>query len=258
MRVAEEVLGVLSALEYPAVDQVRITEQLDRAMYAKVNKVLESIGGKWNRSKKVHLFGSDARVRVDHVIDTGEVTTAGDVGFFPTPVPLARKLVELADIRPGMTVLEPSAGTGRIVDALLAVDDVLVTCVERDAAMRKRLSQYNARVQCADVDDFMRFDIGRLDDGEMFGFERTVMNPPFGKVGEGDHLDHVRHAFDLMSADGILVAVLPSSIKFRRDRRYTAFRTWLTDLEADIEDLPPGTFKESGTGVNTVTVRVCK
>ena len=46
-----------------------------------------------------------------------ETTTARD--FFPTPAPLADRLVELAGIKPGAVVLEPSAGGGNIVAAVL-------------------------------------------------------------------------------------------------------------------------------------------
>jgi tRNA G10 N-methylase Trm11 len=41
--------------------------------------------------------------------------------LFPTPPELADRMVELADIRPGQQVLEPSAGTGRIMMRLAAM-----------------------------------------------------------------------------------------------------------------------------------------
>jgi len=37
--------------------------------------------------------------------------------FFPTPKPLATRMAELADIKQGDTVLEPSAGNGNLADA---------------------------------------------------------------------------------------------------------------------------------------------
>lgn len=264
MQVSEEVLGVLSALEFPTDRTVRIVEQLDRKTYSKVNEVLEAIGGKWSRKDKAHVFGSDARPRVDLVIDTGEVTTGKDLGFFPTPAPLAAELVEMAGVKLGMLVLEPSAGTGRIVDALLAVDACIVA-VEREPAMRAALHarEFAEKLQPPrsgnhawkslktwDGDDFMNFAPRKR-------FECVVMNPPFCKVGKGDHLDHVQHAFDLLETDGLLVSVLPASVNFRRDARYKEFREWV-EYHGEITDLPPNSFKESGTGVNTVVVRIRK
>jgi len=48
-----------------------------------------------------------------------EAATMGIPGYFPTPEPLAEKVVEMACIEPGNTVLEPSAGAGNLVDAIL-------------------------------------------------------------------------------------------------------------------------------------------
>lgn len=39
-------------------------------------------------------------------------------GFFPTPFPVAERLLDLAAVAPGMSVLEPSAGTGTLADAI--------------------------------------------------------------------------------------------------------------------------------------------
>ena len=40
------------------------------------------------------------------------------IDFFPTPKSVASDMVQKADIQPGMTVLEPSAGNGNIADAI--------------------------------------------------------------------------------------------------------------------------------------------
>lgn len=246
MRIDPEVLALLSMLEYASDTSVKITEQLDRATYARVNKVLDALGGKWSRSAKAHVFGSDARARIDHAITTGEVETGQDVGHFPTPAPLAARLVELADVRRHHHVLEPSAGTGRIVDAIVDVGAVAYA-IERDPERRAAL--YGRCRVPADVSDFLDFS------GSGVAFDRVVMNPPFCRVGRGDHLDHVRHAFGMLVEGGILVSVLPSSVTFRRDRRYSDFRAWC-EARGEIEPLPSGSFKASGTGVETVVVRL--
>lgn len=66
---------------------------------------------------------------------------------------VCRKLVTLADVRPGSRVLEPSAGTCTIVQALLAaVPEVIWQCVEMNAVMAEYLSSTfpEVVVTCAD------------------------------------------------------------------------------------------------------------
>ena len=255
MKIKTEVLAVLSALTYDGRN-VRIEQKLDRPLYTAVDKVLQAAGGKWTRGAKAHVFGSEAQPILDAIIVAGEVTTHKDIGFFPTPVPLAKKLVEMAQVKPGQRVLEPSAGSGRIVTALLEAG-ANVSAVERDEKMRAALAEWagrEPRLRVSVCNDFM----GIL--FEKFGtFDAVVMNPAFLKSGIGDHLDHVHQAYDLLKVGGTLVSVLPSGVRFREDSRHKQFRAWVErEREGLIMDLPEGSFTESGTGVNTVVIRVTK
>lgn len=255
MKIAANILQILSMAECRG-DEVRLVGTLDRKTYQKVNEVLEACSFKWNRKAKAHVTsdGASARDLLDAAITTGEVTTSRDVGFFPTPVALAEGLVQLAEVGPENVCLEPSAGTGRIVDALLARNPKRVFCVERDLKMRADLKA-RSTVITVDVGDFM--DLIPVDFGPGDPIDRIVMNPPFCKVGAGDHLDHVGHAYSLLAPRGILVAVLPSSVLFRNDRRYTEFRHRFTrDYGGEIDNLPEHSFRESGTDVNTCVLKV--
>lgn len=239
--------SVLEVLKNQAVcdgSRVSLTGQLDRKTYTKVNEVLEACGLKWSRKEKCHVSETDAEDLVRAVIDTGQITTYKDLGFFPTPVALATRLC--ADVPSGSLVLEPSAGTGRIVRALRARACPVIAC-ERDPKMREELVKMGAVV--SPCDDFMDMNLTTRPDA-------VVMNPPFCKVGKGDHLDHVRHAFDLLKPGGLLISILPSSVEFRQDRRYVAFREFFDN--AKFTRLPPDSFRESGTGVNTITMGICK
>jgi predicted RNA methylase len=256
MRVDNEVLAILSSLEIegPFVKMAK----MERGLYLKVDKVLEACGGKWDRRAKAHLFDGDARERIEQVLALGEVTTNQDLGFFATPPELARQLVEMADVRPGHVVLEPSAGDGAIVDAILE-REAGVFAIERDDRRREALIQRVFRALTLAVvvhptygyDDFMEYQPSEP-------FDRVVMNPPFCKVGLGDHLDHVRHAFSMLVPSGMLVSVMPTGIQFRQDRRHREFREWVIGSGGSIQTLPEGSFKSSGTGVNTCVVRMRK
>lgn len=255
IKIDEETFAALSAVEYPTPRHVKLVEQLDRKLYVKVNKALEALGGAWSRKDKVHVFAKcDAQPMIDAAITSGQIETGADVGFFETPEPLAAQLVVRAGVRRNHLVLEPSAGTGRIVAALQDVGAVVHACewdLDRCGILtRDVLKGRDSMLASRDILDWKL----PLDGA---GYDRVVMNPPFCKVGKGDHLDHVRHAFSLLKPKGVLVSVLPSSVTFRRDRRYTEFRTWF-EARGTLESLPDGSFKGSGTGVNTVVVRLVK
>jgi hypothetical protein len=262
MNVSNEVLAVLGEMEFEGT-LARFPAalgQLDRKLYQATDKVLQACGGKWNRARKGHIFtnGSDARALVELVLTTGTVQTNADLGFFPTPPLLARDLVELADVKPGMRCLEPSAGEGAIVLALQEAGGI-VTAIERDQKRRLYLLEHvlKSRDTLVDYcDDFMKFaTLGNPSTEKPF--DRAVMNPAFLKCGLGDHINHVKHAYSLLADDGILVSVMPASIRFRDDKRHREFRSWFSS-RGDIEDLPDDSFRESGTRVRTCTLRLVK
>jgi predicted RNA methylase len=260
MKLTEDILAVLSTAEVTETS-LRITAgQLDRKLYLEVDKAVQALGGKWDRKTKTHTFpGGAASQLVENAILTGEVTLPkNDLAFFPTSPDLARQLVTMAGVKKGQIALEPSAGTGRIVDALIAAG-AKVLAVERDLTMRKALLKRESSIAehpltVASTDqDFMRYA-----PPAGFFFDAVVMNPPFKKCGDGDHLDHVQHAFKMLKPKGVLVSVLPVSIEFREDKRYRAFRDWHRERNGEVVRLPEGSFKEAGTGVNTCTLRMVR
>jgi len=283
VKLTPEIQTTLANVELAIVGQtlgLRLPAGLDRALYVKANKALEALGGKWNRGAKAHLFGNtsaaELEASLERAITLGEVTTAADLGFFATPPALAKKLVGLADVRQGMTALEPSAGEGAIVRELLRVGAKVTIC-ERDpkrfakaeavasefkqGARGPFINSWGRKPEDADgafpafepFDDFM--DVPAAQE-----FDRVVMNPPFCKVGKGDHLDHVYHAWQFLKPGGVLVAVLPSSVEFRTDKRHREFIAWWQDeaYAFNLQPLPAGSFKASGTMVNTCVLRMVK
>lgn len=119
--------------------------QLDRKVYLAVNTVLESMGGKWNRRAKAHVFTADPREALTAVLDGGTIAAAPKVleAFFATPPALANKIAtesDIVDLEPGARVLEPSAGDGALVRAILdANPDVHVTAIEPNIVRAKAI-----------------------------------------------------------------------------------------------------------------------
>ncbi|WBA13832.1 PLxRFG domain-containing protein [Salinivibrio proteolyticus] len=167
------------------------------------------------------------------------------VDFFPTPESRARHIVELADIEPGMKVLEPSAGNGMLADAAKS-QGAEVEVVEIASDLRDILTEKGHKVV---GNDFLAFS-GK-------GYDRIVMNPPFSNDMD---IDHVRHAYDMLKPGGKMVTVMSSMAGERSNNKNRAFKDWLVELDAKEEMDPVGTFKESmnQTGVRTKTIQIEK
>lgn len=247
MRVSDDVLAVLDRVEASGPGAV-ITERLDRPMYEKVNKVLVAAGGKWNRAKKAHIFDGEAADAIEQVLLTGTVVDQrNELQFFPTPPPIVDQLIDLADIRPGMTVLEPSAGNGAIARAAAAAG-ADVWCVEVDPKHRAALFAIDG-VTTIRTADFLSVtpDIGlRVD--------RVVMNPPFARFAD---VRHVTHALSFLKPGGRLVSVMGMGVAFRQNHEVVEFRRLVDAFGGSIEPLPEGAFKASGTMVRTVVATMC-
>jgi predicted RNA methylase len=246
MRVDNEVLNVLSAAECIG-NNLKLTGQLDRNLYTRTNKVLEAAGGKWNRKAGAHIFEADASDRIEQIILTGDVVVPkDDFEFFPTPPGVVRHVIQLADIRDGMRVLEPSAGQGAIAKAAHdAAADVMIDMYELMPANNDALHSLNLRLSgIGKPVDFLTVEPEPV-------YDRVVMNPPFGRQAD---IKHVNHALEFLKSGGRLVSVMSSSVTFRSNKLAADFRQMVEGRGGHIEELPEGSFKSSGTMVNTVIV----
>jgi phospholipid N-methyltransferase len=255
MKITNEVREVLESGIRIDGDFVVITAQLDRKLYVKVNEVLEALGGKWKRSAKAHVFVGDAGDLIEQALLHGEVTTDRDAGFFPTPRVLADEMARwvVPNATALVTVLEPSAGSGVLIDAVMFQrESARVVALEWDDKRRQALTVWhreNPRIQIFPDSDFLEFEPAQR-------YAAIIANPPFCKVGLGDHLDHLHHMLALLAPRGRLACVMPASLMFRQDKRYAATRASVSFCSGTITPLPAGTFKEAGTMVNTCLVKI--
>ena len=242
MRVDDDVLEVLSRAQTSG-NSMMLIGQLDRKLYAKTNKVIEACGGTWNRKAQAHLFDIDASERIDQIIISGEVEIPKDeFNFFPSPPSVVNRLIDLANIEHGMRVLEPSAGTGAIAFAC-ANAGADVDCYELMEANFNTLSN-DKRMQSVRHMDF-------LVQCPEPSYDRVVMNPPFAKQAD---IKHVLHAHKFLKSDGLLVSVMSASVLFRDNTITKEFRDFVRKHDGEIESLPDGSFKQSGTMARTVIV----
>lgn len=224
-----------------------IAKPLARKLYVEVNAALEALGGKWDRKSKTHRFAEPPADVLDAVLmDGGFHDRKRDFDQFDTPAPLADRIVELADVH-GKTVLEPSAGRGALVQAALMASAFSVTCVEKDLARVRALTDAGTIVEHADFIEWRSHTVT----GELCRYQRVVMNPPFSKRQD---VLHVTRAFGMLQRDGILVAVMSAGVAFRADKLTADFRALVDASRGSIVNLPDDSFAESGTHVRTVLV----
>lgn len=161
------------------------------------DRVLEGIGGV-RVSESRWAFDYDPIEVVKEVVASGCVPDQKAHQFYPTPERLARIAVDMADIGPDDTCLEPSAGMGGLADLMKQAAE-WTHCVEVSPMHCKVLV---AKGHSVTQTDFLAWP-GQPHD-------RIVMNPPFS---EGRWQAHTQHAATMVKPGGRLVAILPASAK---------------------------------------------
>jgi len=161
-------------------------------------------------------------------------------GFFPTPDSVIDKMLDhCLHFNCHGSMLEPSAGNGAIAqrfkDAGYGVD-----VIEWSPTLQNILALKGFNL----VDnDFLEF-------AEKDEYNLIVMNPPFEKCQD---IDHILHAYDLLKSGGRLIAIAGEGVFFRSGQKETNFITWLDHKGADIVELDDA-FKEKGAGRIRTTV----
>lgn len=157
-----------------------------------------------------------------------------DLQYFPTPIEVVERFLEDVYRMPdNPKILEPSCGCGRIMDGIRKKwPDAQVFGIEYDAG---RAGEARAKGHNVMVTNFLETVPQPI-------YDYVFMNPPFyGK----HYAKHVEHALKFLKPNGILKAILP--ITARTDHGL---------LDALWSDLPMGSFRESGTNINTTVLTV--
>lgn len=147
---------------------------------------------------------------------------------YSTPERLARRMVELSDIRPGMRVLEPSAGDGILADCIRAAcPGAYLDVVEIQPALQSVLVQKGHRLVGADIFDCRAGPV----------YDRVVLNPPFTSLLD---LWHIWYCFDFLKPGGRETTIASAESVNGPSTRSEAFRLWLRQQQAWTEALPGG------------------
>lgn len=173
----------------------------DKAVRAEAEKVLVAIGGVPEKEGNCSFWRFDYEPGqvLAQIVCTGCIPDQKSHQFYPTPASVAEKAIELAEIGPDHSCLEPSAGQGGLAD-LMPKDRTL--CVE--------ISDLHCEILKAKGFMVRQGDFLKWENKVHAPFDRIVMNPPFS---EGRWQAHLQHAASLLQDSGKLVAILPSSAR---------------------------------------------
>lgn len=214
--------------------------------YPEVRKALLNAGAKYKRN--TFIFPSDAQPFVDRLCSGESINIKKEFQFFPTPADIADWLIELADLKAEHRILEPSAGQGAIIDAIVRqFPEMMVECFEVMPENAAILEKHNSASVIGY--DFLKTDI------EDESFDRIIANPPFSK---NQDIDHINDMFQCLKSGGRIVSVVSKHWQLSNNKKETEFREWLESADAEIHDIEAGKFKESGTMISCCIIVIDK
>lgn len=229
--------------------------QLDRKLYEEVAKKLDGIGGKWNKKHGGFWFSGDPTDLIAKVCGGDKINLKKEFQFFPTPPDIAAFMANELYLRDGDTLLEPSAGHGDLIDAVLkeGYSDNDVFYIEKNLDNIRHLSKkYGDHEKIyhivTDGHDFLKYDC-------LTKFDRIIANPPFSK---NQDIDHIFKMWECLAPGGRIVTVASKHWQFANGKKEKAFKGWIDTVDATVYDLDSGAFKQSGTMVKTVVLSIDK
>lgn len=235
--------------------------------YDRLRWVMESYGGRWNERCKGFKFNEfddeklksiKADLSVGFVNLSEEKRTREKDAFFPTPVKVVDKMVEIADLKPDSVMLESSAGTGRILDeaknVINSVDNFVV--IEMNGERQRILRDKGYKI------DFNGTFEDSLKDSETLkkikSCDKVVINPPFKNDSDVKHL-LISYMFCADNAD--VVSILQENSLYYDRQIHRVFKEFLSLIGKDayeVVSLPAGSFKDELTTVDTVIFHIKK
>lgn len=232
-----------SEVRYKTYDEKRLTaegEKYGLESKADFDEVYEELqvllGGKEREQKEAE---KKKKQRLEELTDKWRFSK--EDGFHPTPQSIISVMLRKAEVLPGNTVLEPSAGLGDIAEAVREKHpNNSIKVVEKWDSLREVLEIKGFEVVGSDT-------LAHRDQ-----YDRVLMNPPFERHQD---IQHVKHVFENnLKPGGRMVAIMSRSFdKNSRLKVRKEFNTWLDEVGAYVEELPDDAFKSSfrPTGVRT-------
>lgn len=219
--------------------------------YDRLKPIIEHIGGHWRERFGCFVFkkGLNIEEKLEYCLKNGVQVTdqyryQEETQFYPTPNKVAKRVVELAEIKKGQSVLEPSAGLGNLLDCIDVPCDILaVEPIVNNVVTLKHKGYPTEMTTFEEIYDSLPT------------FNRIIMNPPFS--GQRD-VKHVMMAYKKLKRHGVLVAIISENALWYKTQLSKDFKRFLERTHAYIEEVASNSFEESGTSIETVIVKFVK
>lgn len=168
-----------------------------------VDEILKHLGGVQDGC--YYRFDYDPTPAFKYIARMGLMPDKSSYQFYPTQEELSNTMAWSVTRMMGQwgyfTFLEPSAGQGALIDAVKECRKTAKeTAVEIDPINCEVLKSKGYNVINK---DFLKYQTTEK-------FDAVIMNPPFN---QGQALAHIKHAFEMLTDTGCLVACLPASFK---------------------------------------------
>jgi hypothetical protein len=237
-----------------------------------VDDIYDSLEGAINREFRKAVAADDPKTLKDRIelakqfedalgrrTRTLEITERQQ---FSTPLTISQAAGYAADVQgEGERVLEPTAGTGNLVEPVRDKANVFTSEIEHRRADVLRANGYRNVVE----GDFLKSTLSH--------FGAVITNPPWGKISSGRYraLDvpapwgnygdvserFLVSAMNRLDKDGRMVAVMPTTVLGPASN---GFRKWIEQnhtLRAIIQS-PPGAYDRRGTSVDSLLMVIDK
>jgi hypothetical protein len=169
--------------------------------------------------------------------------------LFQTPKDIADRMASLIP-QTCRTILEPSAGLGRLYNAIRARNkQAHISLVEQSADCCRELYAVTEQDELTAIKqaDFLSVEPAREGNcgliikqlPEAF-YDSVIMNPPFK---QGRDVKHILHALKFVKPGGVVIALCYNGVKQNKQ---------LKPLADSWEVLPEGTFRSEGTSASVV------
>jgi hypothetical protein len=243
------------------LDNLDFFRTLSNAERIGLKPYIAEIGGHWNEVSKSFVFMNEiTTMKIIEAIEkfnknikpNDEYLTKEKWQAYFTPSELAKRMHELAKINEMDIVLDPSAGTGNLVDDLtIPKGNIFLIEPNKEFCQELRKKGYINIIEATFEEAIEKNLLPK-------NITKIIMNPPFSKQTD---LIHIAMAYDIISPNGIVISITGKNSLFEKEPNgnisifLNNFNRVCNDAEKiEIVPLPEGSFKESGTICDTCLV----
>lgn len=238
--------------------------------YALFKPLLPLFKARWSKKEKTHICSINPESIINLILEEGLMPDVNPYDFYPTS-----KEIVIDEMLPalglkqydlygspyfnfessegeGLKFLDPSAGDGAILKALIEIYPKAKFYAFEIENNRRQFLENHSKIEVLGS-DFLNTPINQK-------FDFIAMNPPFRDAIRGNPniwMKHIKKAFSLVSRIGVLASIVPETLFISEQKEILYFKNWMLSF-GEAWKLPKDAFKDSGTGIQTSIISLKK